>query len=335
MTPANDASFTIATAPAPGAIGVACARGDVAALLERLEIALVNVGAVALRRVPGIDDAVIARPTESTLVITPHAGPAVMAQLAGALERAGARADPEDALALYPEAAGEVEALALLALSRAASPRAAPLLLDQPRRWAKANARADELRERSRLLDRLINPPLVVCAGPANVGKSTLLNVLAGRTVSIVADEPGVTRDHVGAVVELDGLAVRWVDAPGLRAPESDVEAAAIDLARETIAAADLVILAGDAGRPAAAAAEFDLPRSRTLLLGLRADLGPMPGAEFEVRAIAPGGPRGLGALALAVRERLVPDAALDDPLPWLFDERLPAAARRDAAGPR
>jgi len=183
------------------------------------------------------------------------------------------------------------------------------------------------VRERSRLLHRLIDPPLVVCAGPPNVGKSTLLNALAGRTVSIVADEPGVTRDHVGAVVELDGLAVRWVDAPGLREPESEVEAAAIELAREAIAAADLVVRAGDAVRPAAADGAADA--SRTLTVGLRSDLGAMPGAELLVHAIGPGARSSVAALARAVRERLVPDAALSCPGPWLFDEGVLEASRR------
>ncbi|QKK10189.1 MAG: GTP-binding protein [Planctomycetota bacterium] len=109
-------------------------------------------------------------------------------------------------------------------LSRAVSPRAVDLLLDQPARWAAQGLPAPPLDtpstspELSRVLDRLVVPPLVVAIGPSNVGKSTLLNRLAGRPVAVTADEPGTTRDHVGSLVDLDGLIVRYVDTPGLQA---------------------------------------------------------------------------------------------------------------------
>ena len=82
-----------------------------------------------------------------------------------------------------------------------------------------------EILERSERWDRLLVPPRVVVVGRPSVGKSTLTNHLAGRSVSLVAEEPGTTRDWVGQVVELTvsdtvlaaGVAVRWIDTPGLR----------------------------------------------------------------------------------------------------------------------
>lgn len=58
--------------------------------------------------------------------------------------------------------------------------------------------------------------PVVAIVGRPNVGKSTLLNRLAKRRVSIVHDTPGVTRDRVGVEIELDGRAVEVVDTGGI-----------------------------------------------------------------------------------------------------------------------
>ncbi len=335
MTPSEtpSATFVVATAPVPGAIAAVHLRGDIERTLASLGVKPVPLGAAALREIPGVDHAVFARVSSDDLVVTPHGGPAVVAALREALARAGARETPDDATAIFPEARSEIEALALLALSRAASPRAVPLLLDQPRRWRDWAAEPDtfdRLRPPALALNRLIDPPLVVVAGRPNIGKSTLLNTLAGRTVSIAASEPGVTRDHVGALLELDGLALRWIDAPGLREPTSDIEAESIRLARETLASADLVIAAADPTEPAPAPTELGVPESMTLRLGLRADLGPIADVEIAVSTRSASAGASIADLARLIRRRLVPDAALQWTGPWLFDERLPEAARRD-----
>ncbi|NJL31882.1 MAG: GTP-binding protein [Phycisphaerales bacterium] len=57
----------------------------------------------------------------------------------------------------------------------------------------------------------------VVVAGQPNVGKSTLMNKMLGRSASLVADLPGTTRDWVAGWVELEGVALHWMDTPGLR----------------------------------------------------------------------------------------------------------------------
>ena len=58
--------------------------------------------------------------------------------------------------------------------------------------------------------------PVIAIVGRANVGKSTLFNALAGKRISIVNDEPGVTRDRTSALVKKDDFTFTIVDTAGL-----------------------------------------------------------------------------------------------------------------------
>lgn len=86
----------------------------------------------------------------------------------------------------------------------------------------------------------------VVIAGAANVGKSSLFNALLGRRRAIVTDIPGTTRDALEAVTEADGWPVRLVDTAGLRDAREPVERLGIEVSREYLARADLVLVCGD-----------------------------------------------------------------------------------------
>ena len=57
--------------------------------------------------------------------------------------------------------------------------------------------------------------PVVAIVGRPNVGKSTLLNALAGRRISIVQDMPGVTRDRIATPLQIDDRYVELVDTGG------------------------------------------------------------------------------------------------------------------------
>ena len=57
-----------------------------------------------------------------------------------------------------------------------------------------------------------IRKPVVALVGRPNVGKSALFNRLAGRTISIVHDQPGVTRDRVSAPCSLTAVPCDLVD---------------------------------------------------------------------------------------------------------------------------
>src|SRR5437667_305600 len=57
--------------------------------------------------------------------------------------------------------------------------------------------------------------PMVAIVGRPNVGKSSLLNALVGKRISIVQDMPGVTRDRVSTPLDVDGKFVELVDTGG------------------------------------------------------------------------------------------------------------------------
>ena len=63
-----------------------------------------------------------------------------------------------------------------------------------------------------------MQPWRVVFGGPANVGKSSLINALVGYGRSIVHDLPGTTRDALTAATAIDGWPVELCDTAGLRA---------------------------------------------------------------------------------------------------------------------
>ncbi|MEL6329878.1 MAG: GTPase [Planctomycetota bacterium] len=307
---------------AAGAIALITVRSaGLDAVIDQLGIAPLAPGDRRPADLLGIDHAVVARPTPDRLLLMPHAGHAVLRALESRL-----------AEALGPEDRAGPEALRdrlTDALARAHSPRAIDLLLDQPRRWSEAGldpagdplgAAIETDRVAPPTLNRLITPPTIAAVGPPNVGKSTLLNALAGRQLAIARDEHGTTRDHVGAELVLDALAVRWLDAPGLMDRPDPTDCAAIELALEAVRSADLVCLCGDAAAAPPDPAELGI-RAQTLRLALRTDLAE-PGWAADLRLSAPpdgSRPRGLSELAELARRTLVPDADLDDPRPWAF----------------
>jgi tRNA modification GTPase len=83
----------------------------------------------------------------------------------------------------------------------------------------------------------------VVLAGQPNVGKSSLLNLLAGRDSAIVSDIPGTTRDLVREHIHLDGLPLHVIDTAGIRAPGDPIEAHGVERAWSAIESADALLL--------------------------------------------------------------------------------------------
>jgi tRNA modification GTPase len=82
----------------------------------------------------------------------------------------------------------------------------------------------------------------LVLVGAPNVGKSSLLNRLAGEEVAIVTPIPGTTRDRVKESIQIEGVPMHIIDTAGLRPTSDEVEAKGIERTWEAIRLADLVI---------------------------------------------------------------------------------------------
>ncbi|MHB1423601.1 MAG: GTPase [Gemmataceae bacterium] len=160
-----------------------------------------------------------------------------------------------------------LSAEAAIALTQAATPRTAGILLDQQqgalRRALEAISQAlegDKTAEAEEALTRLARyaavglhltrPWRVVVAGAPNVGKSSLVNALAGYQRSIVAATPGTTRDVVTTRLALDGWLIELADTAGQRNEAEALEEQGIRRARATAAVADLCLWLFDASTP-------------------------------------------------------------------------------------
>jgi len=89
----------------------------------------------------------------------------------------------------------------------------------------------------------------VVLAGQPNVGKSSLLNRLAGEELAIVTEIPGTTRDAIRQTINLEGIPAHVIDTAGLRESSDPVEKIGIARTWALIEKADLVLLLLDATR--------------------------------------------------------------------------------------
>ena len=110
----------------------------------------------------------------------------------------------------------------------------------------------------------------VAIVGAPNVGKSTLLNSLAGRDAAITSEHAGTTRDVIEVRMDLGGVPVTLLDTAGLRETVDAVEAIGVDRARGRADAADLRIFLVDSGEAPEMA-----PKEGDIVLLAKADLHP------------------------------------------------------------
>lgn len=89
----------------------------------------------------------------------------------------------------------------------------------------------------------------VAIVGAPNVGKSTLLNALAGRDAAITSEHAGTTRDVIEVRMDLGGFPVTLLDTAGLRDTDDAVESIGIDRARERARQADLRVFLVERGQ--------------------------------------------------------------------------------------
>ena len=107
--------------------------------------------------------------------------------------------------------------------------------------------------ERSTVAAKIRTGFTVAIIGAPNVGKSTLLNTIVGRQAAITSDVAGTTRDVIECRVDLQGLAVSFLDTAGLRDSKDEIEKLGISKAYEMADAADIrVFLIEEEGEPLA-----------------------------------------------------------------------------------
>ncbi len=225
---------------------------------------------------------------------------------------------------LRKTSANALSAEAAIALAQAATPRTAGILLDQQQgtlgqalaaiaqalERGETAAAAEGLAQLARYAPvgrHLTQPWRVAVAGAPNVGKSSLVNALAGYQRSIVAATPGTTRDVVTVRLALDGWLIELADTAGQRSEAEALEEQGIRRARATAAAADLCLWLLDGSAPPVWPSE---PLAAVLHVINKSDLPPAwdtASAPDAVRVSALTG-AGLAELCAAVVARLVPD---------------------------
>ncbi|MEM6329702.1 MAG: GTPase [Planctomycetota bacterium] len=305
---------------------------------------------------PG-EELIVCRVADHAFEVHCHGGYAAVEAIMASLVGAGCQAiEP----AAPPEATEptSVDAEARHALASCVTERAAGVLLDQlsgaltreveaiatllsADKRQDAEGRLRTLLSRVPVGLRLTRPWRVVLAGPANVGKSSLLNALVGYERAVVFDQPGVTRDVVTAAAAIDGWPVELADTAGLRKTPDGLEAAGVGLARRAIQGADLVLLVSAPGTPDASDASLAVEAAGGRLLrvanksdlSLSAECGSGPCEGVAVSALTGAG---LPELIAAIAGRLAPHPpAPGDAVP--FTERqarlLRAGADALAAG--
>jgi len=109
-------------------------------------------------------------------------------------------------------------------------------------RLAQLRADLTEVRARARHGSLLRTGLAVVLTGPPNVGKSSLLNRLAGEERAIVTDIAGTTRDAVRETIQIEGIPLHIIDTAGLREPGDLVERLGIERTWREIEKADVIV---------------------------------------------------------------------------------------------
>ncbi len=264
-TPRGSGAVAVVEFAGPGALA------HVRQLARRAEISVGDVRLARLAFADGlVDEALVVCLANDRVEVHLHGSPALVRAACAGFEAEN-------------RTPRSIEERARAALERAPCEAAARILLDQSEGALRgelerlvaldevgARGLAAELARRGRIARFALEPASVVLAGPANAGKSTLFNVLAGEARALVADEPGTTRDVLAADVLLGAWPARVFDTAGDRELAHDAAARTVEAegqrrARIARAAADLVLWlvpVGTAGSGAPAGAQLVLTQA-------------------------------------------------------------------------
>jgi tRNA modification GTPase len=118
----------------------------------------------------------------------------------------------------------------------------------QLEKLASMRGHLDELLRQARQGAVLREGLTVALIGRPNVGKSSLLNRLAGEDVAIVTPVPGTTRDQVRATITIEGVPIHLIDTAGLRDTDDPVEKIGIERTWQAVEKAGAALLISEAG---------------------------------------------------------------------------------------
>ena len=138
---------------------------------------------------------------------------------------------------------------------------------DASRRLGQLRAGLENVMAKSRQGSLLRTGIHAVLAGRPNVGKSSLLNRLAGAERAIVSAVPGTTRDALCEAIQIEGVPIVVVDTAGLRESQDEVEQLGMERTRQEMERADVVLVILEAGK-------------------LEAPQGPLPEAAVRLNVV-------------------------------------------------
>lgn len=113
----------------------------------------------------------------------------------------------------------------------------------------KIHSRLQQTLESARQGSLLREGAHVALVGRPNVGKSSLLNRLAGEEVALVSEVPGTTRDVIRQAIQIRGVPLHIMDTAGLRVSQDEVENMGMARTHQMVQRADLILLLLDAAR--------------------------------------------------------------------------------------
>jgi tRNA modification GTPase len=177
-----------------------------------------------------IDDVIVGCEHEDRFVIHCHGNPILVQKIIELFVRSGAElTDFENTV--FGDSTALLEKEACIEQLKAVTLEGVKIIQSQisgglsaaVKRWMDKDVSIEEIQkqcreilERSRIARRIIHGVKIILAGPANSGKSTLLNTLAGSQKAIVSEIAGTTRDWVSTFIHIGPLRAEVIDTAGL-----------------------------------------------------------------------------------------------------------------------